>query len=352
MISEDIQKKRDTLHAYLRELGGAAVAFSSGVDSTYLLKEAVEALPGRVIAVTVSPPWFARHELRDSIEYCKKLGVEHVVCNVDGDSIDGFRENPKDKCYICKKALFTRIQEVAHEHGIEYVVDGSNVDDTGDYRPGMRALAELGIRSPLKECGFTKQDIRICSKELELPTWDKPSFACLASRFPYGERITDEKLAMVDKAENLLMELGFKQFRCRIHGKMARIEVSPEDFPKIMEEPVRTIIVERYREYGFTYTALDMQGFRSGSMNETLTAEERVKGVERKNENLEAGRAARPDVDRQQEANTLKNSDKEDAGIGSHQVHQDKYILEQQDVSESHSMLGDFPAHREGEMHA
>jgi pyridinium-3,5-biscarboxylic acid mononucleotide sulfurtransferase len=310
MISEEIQKKRDRLHAYLRELGSAAVAYSSGVDSTYLLKEAADVLPGRVIAVTVSPPWFAGHELRDSIEYCRKLGIEHIVCDVDGDSIEGFRENPKDKCYICKKALFTRIMEAAHEHGTEYVMDGSNADDVGDYRPGMRALAELGIRSPLKDCGFTKQDIRICSRELELPTWDKPAFACLASRFPYGERITDEKLAMVDKAEALLMELGFKQFRCRIHGNMARIEVMPEDFPRIMEESVRTVIMERYKEYGFTYVSLDLQGFRSGSMNETLTAAERIKGVERKT------------------------------------------ISDQHEAAGSHGMIGDFPSRKEGEIYA
>ena len=196
------------------------------------------------------------------------------MCDVDGDSIQGFRENPKDKCYICKKALFTNIIGVAREHGIQYVIDGSNKDDMGDYRPGMRALAELGIKSPLKELGFTKQDIRDCSRQLELPTWDKPSFACLASRFPYGERITDEKLAMVERAEDLLSKLGFKQFRCRIHGNMARIEIMPDDFAAVMREDVRNTIVQEYKSYGFTYVTLDLQGFRSGSMNETLTKQE------------------------------------------------------------------------------
>lgn len=289
MIPEDIQKKRTALRDYIGRLGSVAVAFSSGVDSTYLLKEASDVLGTNVIAVTVSPPWFARHELRDSIEYCRKLGVRHIVCEVDGDSVEGFRANPKDKCYICKTALFTRIKQTAAEYGIQHVVDGSNMDDTGDYRPGMRALRELGIKSPLKENGFTKNDIRICSKELGLPTWDKPSFACLASRFPYKERITDEKLAMVEKAENLLIRLGFRQFRCRIHGDMARIEVMPEDFQKIMSNDVRDEIVKSYKSYGFTYVALDMQGFRSGSMNETLTSEDVKREKAGRNADIPAG---------------------------------------------------------------
>lgn len=184
--------------------------------------------------------------------------------------MEGFRQNPPNRCYLCKKAFLEKVKEAATGHGIAHVAEGSNVDDEGDYRPGMQAVAELGILSPLREAGLSKREIRFLSKEMGLPTWEKPSFACLSSRFPYGEAITEEKLAMVEQAEQLLMELKFVQFRVRIHGTMARIEVLPEDFPKLLSEEVRDKITGQFRSFGFTYVAMDLEGYRMGSMNEIL----------------------------------------------------------------------------------
>ena len=186
-------------------------------------------------------------------------------------SLDGVRHNPPDRCYHCKKEVFGKIVAVAVKESIAVVAEGSNVDDTGDYRPGMRAVQELRVCSPLLEAGLTKQDIRDLSKELGLSTWDKPSFACLASRFVYGEAITDEKLRMVDRAEQLLLELGFRQFRVRIHGNLARIELLPTELRRAAEEDIRERIVSRLREFGFSYITLDLAGYRSGSMNEGLS---------------------------------------------------------------------------------
>ncbi len=179
-------------------------------------------------------------------------------------------KNPANRCYLCKSAIFTQLKKIALEKGFNHIVEGSNLDDLGDYRPGLQALSEQNIKSPLRDCNFSKQDIRDISKEMGLPTWDKPSFACLASRFVYGESITKEKLMMVDKAEQLLLDLGFEQFRVRIHDKLARIEILPEDFAKIMADEVRQKIVKEFADIGFTYTTLDLKGYRTGSMNEVL----------------------------------------------------------------------------------
>ena len=185
-------------------------------------------------------------------------------------SVEGFSQNPPDRCYLCKKALFSNIQRLAAENNLACVVEGSNMDDNQDYRPGHRAIAELGIRSPLRDAGLTKAEIRELSREMGLPTWDKPSYACLASRFVYGETITPEKLSMVEQAEQLLMDHGFRQMRVRVHGNLARIEVPMEDLDRIMEETLRQAVTARFRELGFSYVTLDLAGFRSGSMNETL----------------------------------------------------------------------------------
>ena len=184
--------------------------------------------------------------------------------------IEGFAQNPKNRCYLCKHGLFEKILKIAAEEGMAEVCEGSNLDDNGDYRPGLQAIAELNIKSPLRSAGFTKEDIRALSRQFGLPTWNKQSFACLASRFVYGETITREKLGMVDKAEQLLIDLGFRQVRVRIHGTMARIEIMPDEFEKLISKDIRDQITKSFKEFGFTYVTMDLTGYRTGSMNEVL----------------------------------------------------------------------------------
>ncbi|MDO5338327.1 MAG: ATP-dependent sacrificial sulfur transferase LarE [Eubacteriales bacterium] len=262
---EECYRKLENLKQYFRSLKSVAVAFSGGVDSTFLLKAAHEALGDRAIALTVQSAFFPHRELQEAADFCKSEGISQLICKVEELDIPGVCENPRNRCYLCKRELFQKMKAIAQEQGVSCVAEGSNLDDTRDYRPGLLAVAELGIKSPLRECNLTKQEIRLLSRDMGLPTWDKPSFACLASRFVYGEQITREKLAMVEKAEELLLELGFGQVRVRIHGTMARIEVLPEEFSHLME--VRERVLERLESYGFTYVSLDLKGYRTGSMN-------------------------------------------------------------------------------------
>ena len=236
---------------------------------------AQKVLGENVIAVTASSCSFPKRELEEAKTFCRENGIRHIVVESEELDIDGFRQNPKNRCYLCKHELFEKILSIAKENGIETVVEASNTDDDGDYRPGLVAVKELGIESPLRHVGLSKKEIREYSKELGLPTWNKQSFACLSSRFVYGETISEEKLAMVDQAEQLLLDMGFHQLRVRIHDKLARIEVHPSEFEKIMQEENRTKIFHKLKQYGFTYVTLDLQGYRTGSMNETLSAEER-----------------------------------------------------------------------------
>ena len=265
-----IDEKYAKLQDYLRSLGSVAVAFSSGVDSTFLLRVAHDVLGDKVIAVTASSCSFPQRELQEAKEFCEQNGIRHIVCKSEELEIDGFRRNPKNRCYLCKHELFEKILDIAKEHGLAAVVEGSNTDDTGDYRPGLVAVKELGIRSPLREAELCKEEIRELSKRLGLPTWNKQSFACLSSRFVYGETISEEKLGMVDKAEQRLLDLGFHQVRVRIHDKMARIEIDPSEFPKILQADVASGLNEYFTQLGFTYVTLDLGGYQTGSMNKTL----------------------------------------------------------------------------------
>lgn len=268
--NQSTDNKLEKLKNLLKDMGNVAIAFSGGVDSTFLLKVAADVLGENVIAVTARSSTYPEREFNEASEYIKKLGAKHAVIRSEELEIDGFSKNPANRCYFCKKELFTRVWEVAEQHGIKYVADGSNMDDLGDYRPGMLALEELGVSSPLREAGLTKENIRSLSREMGLPTWDKQPFACLASRFPYGEEITPEKLRMIDKAEQFLLDLGFKQVRVRHHGDVARIEVARNERSRFFDTDMMDKISERLKEVGFRYVTLDLQGYRTGSMNEGL----------------------------------------------------------------------------------
>ena len=272
----DIQKKEsvyvklNSLKEYLKELESVSVAFSGGVDSAFLLKIAHDVLGSKVIAVTAKSCAFPEREIKEAEEFCRKEGIRHIIFETKEFEIEGFDRNPENRCYLCKRDLLERVKQISIENQMEYVAEGSNIDDEGDYRPGAMAVVELDVKSPLKEAQMTKADIRLLSKEIGLKTWDKQSFACLYSRFAYGETITVEKVRMVDKAEQFLYELGFSQFRVRMHGMIARIEILPEEFNKLLENENREKIVDRFKDYGFSYISLDLKGYRTGSMNETL----------------------------------------------------------------------------------
>ncbi len=267
-IGTETRTRYERLQEILRQLQSVLVAFSGGVDSTLLLKVASQVLGENTIAVTAISKITPQHERQDAKNIARSMGVRHLEVESHEMTIPAFTKNPTDKCYICKKSRFGELVGLAAEEKMKWLVDGENVDDTADYRPGSIAARELGVRSPLREAGLTKEEIRLLSKELGLPTWDKPSYACLASRIPYGQKITPEKLAQVDQGESFIRELGISwQVRIRHEGNTARIEVDAEAIDRFMTPDIRQRLVSHLRTLGFKYVALDLDGYHTGSLN-------------------------------------------------------------------------------------
>jgi len=262
--------KKEKLIGILKEMPSLMVAFSGGVDSSFLLAVACENLKDRVTAATAESATFPLRERADAIEFAEKLGVEHIIFMSDESSIPEFIANSADRCYHCKKALSIRLKKIAEEKGIKHIAFAANTDDLGDYRPGIEAGKEIGIISPLIDAGLGKEEIRFLSREMGLETWDKPAMACLASRIPYGTDITVKKLRTVEDAEDFLFALGFCQCRVRHHGAVARIEVDLKDLQRFMDNDTRNKVINRLKELGFKHVSLDLEGFVSGSMNRML----------------------------------------------------------------------------------
>lgn len=258
------------LKAILKEMGSVMVAFSGGVDSTFLLKVAADVLKCNTAALTAVSPTYPLSELEDAKRLAYEFSIKHLIVDSNELLIPNFAENTTKRCYYCKSELFEIALREAKKLGLNYVVDGCNTDDLNDFRPGREAAKEFGVRSPLIEAGLSKDEIRNISRLLGLATWDKPSFACLSSRFPYGTHITEERLSMVERCEMFLKEIGFRQFRVRYHNEIARIEVSPDELKDLLDDKKRLAVIKRFREIGFTYITLDLQGYRSGSMNEVI----------------------------------------------------------------------------------
>ncbi len=269
-LSDTLRVKLEKLESIIRGYGSLAVGFSGGVDSTFLITVAHSILGDKALAVTNADAGVPARELEEARQFCEARGIRQVISETDPLKISEYRFNSPDRCYYCKRSIFEKILEIAKEHGVEFAAEGSNVDDQGDYRPGLRAVAELGVKSPLREAGLTKSDIREISKALGLPTFSKPSYACLASRFAYGEEITKEKLGMIDRAEQFLIDLGFREERVRLHGDVARIEVPEDVIERIASEEIRKKVCEKFKQIGFRYVSLDLMGYRVGSMNEAI----------------------------------------------------------------------------------
>ena len=264
-MGKTIEEKYNDLLAGIRKLGSVAIAFSGGVDSTFLLKAAADALGSDVVAFTIKTPYIPRWEVEESKELTKFLGVKHII--IDMPLHESIKNNPTDRCYLCKKMLFARLLDEAKKEGKAYVAEGTNADDTNDYRPGMKALKELQVVSPILEAVITKEEIRELSKKMGLATWDKPAYACLLTRIPHDTKITYETLDKIEKGEKFLAAEGFRGSRVRVHDTIARIETRPEWFEKILEQKQNQRIIKEFKEIGFTFVTLDMEGYRAGCFN-------------------------------------------------------------------------------------
>jgi len=274
MLSPELQAKYDAVRSILSEMRSVAIGFSGGIDSTLLIRVATDVLGDKALAVIGRSETYPTREFEEAIQLARSFGARYRIIHTEETDILKFKENPPDRCYFCKTELFGKLGMIAEEEGIHWIADGTITDDLGDFRPGLRAKSEKNVRSPLLEAGFSKNDVRMLARELGIPTWGKPSFACLSSRFPYGFGITKENLMKVDSAETFMRDHGFRFFRVRHHDdKTARLELGPQEFRRLFEDGLREEVVAYFKTLGFVYVTLDLQGYRSGSMNEVLSEE-------------------------------------------------------------------------------